>query len=140
MPKSIPAFVLDRHQTFAPSTAAVSRARYFAPQNQKSPATNIIADTTKNATFKLVRSATAPISGGAAASPNKWMMKILTAKAVARTRGLVTFASAVFDGPVLKKRKKITRNIMIQAAGNGVNKIRAEKANASLTHSPTTKK
>src|SRR5947209_18292476 len=48
--KSIPAFVLDRHQTLAVSIFAVSRARYFAPQNQKTPANNIVNETTKNAT------------------------------------------------------------------------------------------
>jgi len=69
--KSIPAFVLDRYQTLAVSIFAVSRARYFAPQNQKTPANNIVNETTKNATFMSQRSRMAPISGGEAMSPRR---------------------------------------------------------------------
>ena len=46
--------------------------------------------------------------------------EIFAANAVARTAGTETFARAVFDGPVFKNRKKIARNIVIQAAGNGM--------------------
>src|SRR5438477_12412605 len=133
-------FSLDRHQTFASSIFTVSRAKCCPPQSQNTPGTNIIADTTKKATFKFVRSSTAPMSGGAAASPNKWMMKMLTAKAVARTPGFVTFANAVLAGPVLKKRKKIARNIIIQPTGNGVKSINTEKGNAITTRIPDTRK
>ena len=65
---------------------------------------------------------------------------MLTAKAVARTPGFVTFANAVLAGPVLKKRKKIARNIIIQAAGNGVKSINTENGNAIITPIPETRK
>ena len=68
------------------------------------------------------------------------MIKILRAKAVARTDGWVTFASAVFDGPVLKKRKKIAMNIRTHAAGNGVKSIAAENGNAIKIPIPETRK
>ena len=39
---------------------------------------------------------------------------------VARTAGSETLASAVLEGPVFRKRKKIATNIATQAAGNGI--------------------
>src|SRR5215831_20855491 len=110
----------------AVSTAAVSEGKNFAPQSQRTPATNIIAVTARNATFMFVWSATIPINGGATASPSAWIIKMFNAKAVARTDGRVTFASAVFEGPVLKKRKKSAINISPQASGNGTKTTAAE--------------
>ena len=68
------------------------------------------------------------------------MIKILRANAVALTDGWVTFARAVFEGPVLKKRKKIAINIITHAAGNGVKSIAAENGNAINTPIPETRK
>ena len=48
------------------------------------------------------------------------MTKMFTANAVARTAGSETLASAVFEGPVFKNKKKIAKNIATHAAGNGI--------------------
>src|SRR5439155_21134165 len=68
------------------------------------------------------------------------MIKILSAKAVDRTDECVTLASAVFDGPVLKKRKNNATNISTHAKGNGVKTTAAENGNAIMTPIPDTKK
>src|SRR5437016_13321849 len=68
------------------------------------------------------------------------MIKILSAKAVARTDGCVTLASAVFDGPVLKKRKNTAMNIITQAEGNGVKSITTENGRAMITPIPEIRK
>src|SRR4029077_15249355 len=68
------------------------------------------------------------------------MIKMFSAKAVDRTDGCVTLASAVFDGPVLKKRKNNAINISTQARGNGVKTTAAENGNAIITPIPDTKK
>jgi len=51
--------------------SAVSRSRYTAPHNHKTPPRNTSADTRANATSRFVRSAIMPMSGGDTASPNK---------------------------------------------------------------------
>ena len=61
-----------------------------------------------------------PMSGGEMASPSAWMMRMLSAKAVARVAGGVTLARAALAGPVLKKRKKTARKTKTHAKGNGV--------------------
>src|SRR6266571_6135604 len=68
------------------------------------------------------------------------MTKILSAKAVARTDGCVTLASAVFEGPVLKKRKKTATNISTHAEGNGVKSIATENGKAIMTPIPEIRK
>ena len=45
---------------------------------------------------------------------------MFAANAVARTQGNDTLARAVFEGPVFRNKKKIARNIVIHADGNGV--------------------
>src|SRR6266513_2003298 len=101
----------------AASILAVSDGKNLAPQNQKAPAINMVSETTKKATFIFERSRIAPMSGGEIASPKRWMIKMFSAKAVARTLGRVTFASAVFDGPVLKNKKKTARKMHSHAPG-----------------------
>src|SRR5256885_16875989 len=121
MLKSIPTFLYQTDiNSCAGSIAAVSRARCFAPQNQNMPANSIAKETTKKAMFMFHRSRIAPISGGDAMSPKRWMTKIFNAKAVARILGEVTLASAVFVGPVLKNRKKTAKKIQTHAPGNGI--------------------
>jgi hypothetical protein len=68
------------------------------------------------------------------------MMKMFTANAIARTDGCVTFAMAVFDGPVLKKRRKSATNMNTHASGNGTNTIAAETGNAIITPIAETRK
>ena len=100
--------------------AAVSAGRYFTPKSHVTPEAKIIADTNRNATCIFACPPMYPSSQNACTSPNAWMTKMFAANAVARTAGSETFARAVFDGPVFKNRKKIARNIVIQAAGNGM--------------------
>src|ERR1700681_2195284 len=68
------------------------------------------------------------------------MIKILRAKAVARTFGSVTLASAVFEGPVLRNMKNTDPNISNHAAGNGVNNIATNKGKAAIIPTPETRK
>ena len=68
------------------------------------------------------------------------MTKIFTANAVARTVGIETFASAVFDGPVFKKRKKIATNIATHAIGNGTYKLITKIGAAMSIPTPETEK
>jgi hypothetical protein len=42
------------------------------------------------------------------------MIKILTAKALARISGCVTFTITVLRGPVLRKRKNSAKNIAVR--------------------------
>lgn len=67
-------------------------------------------------------------------------MKIFTANAVARTAGNDTLASAVFDGPVFRKIKKIATNIAIHAAGKGIYKLTTKNGHASSIPIPETQK
>ncbi len=65
---------------------------------------------------------------------------MFNANAVARTDGCVTFASAVFDGPVLKNRKNSAMNSSAQAAGNGTYNIpMSEKDTKARQHSQSRK-
>jgi hypothetical protein len=45
---------------------------------------------------------------------------MFAANAVARTAGSETLASAAFEGPMFKNKKKIAKNIANHAAGNGM--------------------
>src|SRR5882672_10489291 len=71
------------------------------------------------AVSQVVRSTIQPMSGGETASPRAWTTKILSAKAVGRSAEDVTLASAVFAGPVLKKRKNTAQKSATHAYGNG---------------------
>src|SRR2546427_1347483 len=68
------------------------------------------------------------------------MIRIFNAKAVARTLGIVTFASAVFDGPVLKNRKNTAMKRQTQAAGNRTQSMAIVAGKASKTPTPETRK
>src|SRR5579862_420458 len=102
-----------------PSTDAVSRTSAFMPQSQMTAATSMAVETVRKLRFQEPWSFIQPMSEGEAASPKRWMTNILSAKAVARMEGGVTFASAVLEGPVLKNRKKIATKMQTHAAGNG---------------------
>ena len=65
---------------------------------------------------------------------------MFSAKAVARTLGSVTFASAVLDGPVLRNMKKTDANIRNQAAGKGVNNIATNSGKATIIPKPEMRK
>src|SRR5262245_51220359 len=97
-------------------TAAVSRSRNGTPPNQNAPATTIMPATTASATFHD-RPAMAPRIGGEIASPRAWITRMLSAKALVRTEGWVTLARIVFDGPVLRKRKKTASEIQTHRSG-----------------------
>ena len=62
------------------------------------------------------RSESQPSRVGEKASPKAWMKKILTAKAMARTPGLVTLTITVFNGPVLRNRKNSAKKIAVRHA------------------------
>src|ERR1700719_1154861 len=68
------------------------------------------------------------------------MTRIFRAKAEARTLGSVTFASAVFEGPVFKNMKKTDANIRNHAAGNGVNRNTTNSGKAMTIPSAETRK
>src|SRR5437867_4049091 len=68
------------------------------------------------------------------------MIKMFKAKAEARTFGSVTFASAVFDGPVFRNMKNTAANIRYQAAGNGVNRKITKSGKAITIPSADTRK
>jgi hypothetical protein len=51
---------------------------------------------------------------GDMASPRACIIKILTAKALARTDGCVKFTIIVLSGPVLRNRKNSAKNIAIR--------------------------
>src|SRR5437016_3696095 len=108
------------HVVPAISTAAVSAGRYLTPMSQATPERRIIPDTNRNATRMFVWPPMYPSSQNACTSPSAWMTKMFAANAVARTAGSDTLASAVFEGPVFRNRKKMATNIVIQAAGKGM--------------------
>src|SRR5215203_3307046 len=68
------------------------------------------------------------------------MTKMFQANAVARTEGRATFASAVFDGPVLRKAKKIEMNMNNQASGKGMKSAATKNGNARSMPVPETRK
>src|SRR5256885_9122488 len=80
------------------------------------------------------------MAGNAGTSPNRCRIRILKAKAVARTLGSETLARAVFDGPVFKNKKNTEPNIKTQANGNGVKSIATKSGNAHSIPQPDTRK
>src|SRR3954447_17121363 len=80
------------------------------------------------------------MAGKAGTSPSRWRIRILKANAVARTLGNETFARAVFDGPVLRNRKKTEQNMKTHANGNGVKSIATNRGNAQSIPQPDTRK
>src|SRR5947209_8734341 len=65
---------------------------------------------------------------------------MFNANADARTDGCVTFARAVFDGPVLKKRKNTAPNSASHVNGNGTCSIRMTNGHASRMPTADTRK
>src|SRR5688572_13313239 len=106
-------------KAIAPLTRSVSSVKYRVPQAQKTPAIATTETTTMNAASHDTRAAMAPRTGGEIASPSAWMKRMISAKAVARTLGCVTFARMVLLGPVLKNRKNSATKTATHAAGNG---------------------
>ena len=49
--------------------------------------------------------------GGEITSPNAWMIKMLIAKALARTAGGVTLARMVLEGPVLERSVPLLQRV-----------------------------
>src|SRR6516164_1133861 len=79
-----------------PGANSVSRSRYRVPHSQKSPETAIGTARTSSPSRKLQRSSIQPTIGGEITSPNRWMIRMLSANALDRSAGGDTFASAVF--------------------------------------------
>src|SRR5215470_4862959 len=75
-----------------------------------------------NADWSERRSATHPIIVGEGTSPRMWMMKILTAMAVARMWAPTELINAAFNGEVLKRRKKAATAMAGIMALPGTNK------------------
>src|SRR4051812_4631361 len=134
----------------------VSASKNREPINHNTPASTNTATTTKNAVFQCSTGtgtpsiptgafasclpAIAPSSGGESASPRAWIRKMLSANAVARTFGCVTFARIVLAGPVLKNRKKTAKNSSTHANGNGVTSISNTNGQAINIPAPETMK
>src|SRR3954447_22517750 len=68
------------------------------------------------------------------------MTRMFSANAEARTLGKATFAMAVFDGPVFRKRKNTEMNIRNQAAGKGVKSMATKNGNAASIPTADTRK
>src|SRR5678816_4150834 len=68
------------------------------------------------------------------------MVKMFSAKAVARTRAELTLASAVLAGPVLKKRKNTAQKTALQAHGKGSLSMASVAGKAKIMALPETRK
>src|SRR5215207_7050241 len=99
-------------------------------------ANTIVMETNPKAMSQEVWPAIQPIKGGEIASPSAWIKKIFSANAVERIREDVTLASAVFAGPVLKKRKNTAPNTAAHAYGNGSEIIPSVRGKASAIAAP----
>src|SRR6266550_4039256 len=97
-------------------------------------------DTTANARFMVERPTIQPRSGGDMASPSACRIRMLKAKALARSEGWVTLARIVLVGPVLKKRQNTAANRKIQASGNGVQMTSKTNGNPRIMATPDTRK
>src|SRR5512140_746332 len=69
---------------------------------QIAPEIAIVTGTMSAAVWKLQWSATTPSSAGDGRSPSRWIMKMLTAMAVARIATGTEFTSTTLIGPVLR--------------------------------------
>src|SRR5688500_10084641 len=98
-------------------TASVSASKYVAPHSHSKPPMRNMTETAAKATSMLKWSASQPMAGGEMASPNVWMMRMLSAKAVERMCGGVTLARIVLLGPVLKNRQKTASATKTHASG-----------------------
>src|ERR1035437_6428260 len=78
---------------------------------QNTPASPMAQGVIRRALRKPHWSDSHPRIEGETASPRAWIKKMLTAKAMARTAGLVTLRITVLSGPVLRKRKNSAINI-----------------------------
>ena len=82
---------------------------------QAATAGKITTGLQKRAVFKFHPSATIPMTLGESASPNKWIINILTANAMERTGKGVVSTSAAAIAPVGKKSRQITNPKQLNA-------------------------
>ena len=118
----------------------MSASKYLAPQSHANPPKRTVIETATKPSCKVQWPAMSPMINGEMASPKAWMMKIFTAKALARIAGCVTLARMVLVGPVLKYRQKTLKKTKSHAQGNGVQSTNKIIGKASNIDNPETTK